>query len=62
MMIDRLGIYVTPPDGPLRVVPLNVGLYMYIDVSFADRPSIRASTGAYIVTAAGLPLIWKTKK
>ena len=62
-MIDGSGIRLTPNVGSTEAAhTLDVGLHAYADAAFADRPGSQASTGAHIVTAAGLPLIWKTKK
>ena len=57
-MIDGSGIRLTPNAGSTEAAyTLDVGLHAYANAAFADRPGSQASTGAHIVTAAGLPLI-----
>ena len=56
MMIDGSGARLIRIDGLTEAV-LDVGLHAYADAAFANRPGSRASTGAHIVTATGLPLV-----
>src|SRR5437667_3474664 len=64
LMINGSGINLTPFNALTKAIQphLDVSLHAYANTAFADRPGSRASIGAYIVTAASLPLIWKTKK